>query len=98
MFDNATTHLKCAEDAISARNMLKRPSSNFRVTRMVVDEAGNIVHGSDKKPLKKRGNIADEKMHDGTPQLFHFPEGHEEQGQFKRMVKILEEQSYENAQ
>jgi hypothetical protein len=101
MFDNATTHLKRAEDAISARNMPKWPSQpgkpNFQIKRTVIDATGNVVYTSSGKPAKEKVNMAGGILPDGTPQAFYFPEGHEKAGRFKGMAAILEEHGYANA-
>jgi hypothetical protein len=77
--------------------MPKGPSSNFGVWQNVVNDAGAVVHGPDGKALKEKVRMADGRLHDGTPQSFYFPEGHELHGQFKGMAVILEERGYTNA-
>jgi hypothetical protein len=101
VFDNATTHLKLAEDAISARHMPKGLSPlnkpNFQVERTVVDATGKAVYAPDGKPAKEKINMVGGFLHDGTPQSFYFPEGHELEGRFKGMANILKERGYANA-
>lgn len=97
VFDNATTHLKRPDNAISARSMPKGPSSNFGVWQNTVNDAGNVIHGPDGRVLKTKARMADGRLHDGTPQPFYFPEDHELRGQFKGMAVILEERGFANA-
>jgi hypothetical protein len=101
VFDNATTHLKQAEDAISARSMPKWPSQpgkpNFQIERTVCDASGNVVYTPGGKPAKEKVNMAGGRLPDGSPQSFYFPEGHEKAGRFKGMAVILEERGYANA-
>ncbi|OAX38434.1 hypothetical protein K503DRAFT_850003 [Rhizopogon vinicolor AM-OR11-026] len=83
MFDNAITHLKHADDALSARKMPKRPK-NWGVEMDVVDENG--------KPIKKvKVRMCDATFADGSPQSLYYPEGHELAGVFTGMAVILHE-------
>ncbi|KAF9519954.1 hypothetical protein BS47DRAFT_1370635 [Hydnum rufescens UP504] len=83
-FDNATTHLKRPDDALSAskmpKAMLKAPH-NFLINITVHDAAGKAITDAS-------GNVVKEKqrMHDSK-----LPDGHQYCGQFKGMVTILEE-------
>jgi hypothetical protein len=49
MFDNATTHLKCADNALSARHMPKFPTKpdkpHFGVTVNELDKNGKLLYG-----------------------------------------------------
>ena len=82
MFDNATTHLKRANDALSARNMPKGPSPSkqdgqpFGVERTVKGVNGKPVYGTDGKLLKERVRMADATFSDGQPQSLYctFPQ------------------------
>lgn len=100
VYDNATTHLKRADDALSARKMSKGPTRPgrpiFGVQRTVVDVEGKVVHRHDGKPLKEKVRMADGQHPDGSPQSFYFPEGHERAGVFKGMQQILEERGFKN--
>ncbi|KAF8156692.1 hypothetical protein B0H34DRAFT_847462 [Crassisporium funariophilum] len=61
VFDNATTHLKRADDALSARKMPKNPSKpecNFGVERNKVGDDGKPVYGPDRKPVKEKVRMA----------------------------------------
>ena len=97
IFDNATTHLKRPDNALSARNMPKNPTSSFKITQTIVDDDGNIVYGANGQLMKEGIKMADGQLPDGSPQSFYFPEGHQLEGKFKGMARILEEQGYVNA-
>ncbi|EPQ61326.1 hypothetical protein GLOTRDRAFT_102921 [Gloeophyllum trabeum ATCC 11539] len=94
MFDNATTHLKCAGDALSARPQ----SPLFGIDRKVIGPDGKPVYGPDGKLLKQRARMADGKLADGKPQSLYFPPGHEREGIFKGMAIILEERGFTDVQ
>jgi hypothetical protein len=94
----APTHLKRADNALSARNMSKFPTKPnkpfFGVLANVVDEHGKPVYSPDGKLLKNKVPMADAQFADGTPQSLYFPEGHEKAGIFKGMAVILEERGF----
>ncbi|KAI0725188.1 hypothetical protein C8Q72DRAFT_785909 [Fomitopsis betulina] len=54
IIDNAPTHLKRADDALSARKMPKGPSKKFAVLANVIGEDGKVVHGPNGKILKHK--------------------------------------------
>lgn len=101
ILDNATTHLKRADDAISARKMPKGPSparSGGSTQRFGVDiktkgADGNLVHGANGKPLKHRVNMSDTVFADGTTQYLYYPDAFPEHpelaGKFKGMAQLL---------
>ncbi|KAG2030862.1 hypothetical protein BDR03DRAFT_936542 [Suillus americanus] len=88
VFNNASTHLKRADDALSAHHMPKFPTKPgnipFGVERTVIGSDGKPVHGADGKALNKK--------------CFYFPEGHEHAGGFKGMAKILKERGFEGCE
>jgi hypothetical protein len=98
VFDNATTHLKRADDALSARQMSKFPTKPdkpfFGVERTVTGADGKPVYQRDGKLLKHKVPMADGRLPDGRPQSFYFPPGHEQAGTFKGMATILEERGF----
>lgn len=100
VLDNATTHLKRADDALSARHMTKNitlPGNPvFRVLTNVIGADGKPVHGPDGKILKTKIHMADAKFADGTPQALYYPDNpaHPHSGLFKGMVTILEERGF----
>jgi hypothetical protein len=85
IFDNATTHLKRPDAALSARKMTKGPSKTFGVEVTVLLD-GKIQYESDGKPKKRTMQMGPGKFIDGTPQSFYTLNG-----TFKGMTKILEE-------
>jgi hypothetical protein len=94
VFDNATTHLKRADGALSARRMPKgisKPGTNFGVEVSVLGDDGKPVYGRDGKIAKEKVQMSNGKFSDGSEQQFYFPAGHEHQGLFKGMAIILEE-------
>ncbi|KAF9441759.1 hypothetical protein P691DRAFT_779685 [Macrolepiota fuliginosa MF-IS2] len=96
IFDNATTHQKRPEYAISASKMTKGPSENFFVEVPVKDPiTGKQIYGPDGKKLKQKAQMSSGRFHDGTEQEFYFPTRHHLAGQFKGMVRILQERGYD---
>ena len=94
VFDNATTHLKCPEDTLSACKMPKHPSKegkNWGIEVTAKDAAGKIVYKMDEKPSKVKVQMRDGTLKDGSPQSLYFPDGHPHAGIFKGMAIILEE-------
>ncbi|KAG1888983.1 uncharacterized protein F5891DRAFT_1216029 [Suillus fuscotomentosus] len=97
IFDNATTHRKRADDALSARKMPKNPSKSWGVTLAVKDVNGKPLVGADGKPVKQCIRMADTCFANGDTQSLYFPEGHEKAGWFKGMVQLLVERGYADA-
>lgn len=99
VFDNATTHLKRADGALSARSMPKGPSkgleSNWGVTVTARGDSGQAIHDENGRPKKIKVPMGDGELPDGSPQSFYFPEGHPRAGIFKGMVQILEERGFQ---
>jgi len=89
VFDNASTHLKRADDAISARQMPKG-CKEWGIDTPVQDTQGKLIRGPDGKPTKQKVRMADG-FHDGAPQEFYWLEGHKKSGMFKGMATILTE-------
>lgn len=98
IYDNATTHLKRAADALSARQMPKnipKPGANWGVETIKRDPVtGKIEYKIDGSPMKVKVPMADAKFSDGTSQPLYFPEGHERAGVFKGMAVILKERGF----
>jgi hypothetical protein len=101
MFDNATTHLKRADDALSARHMPKFQTKAggipFGVPRTKIGSDGKPVYGANGKVLIEKIRMADGQLPDGTTQCFYFPEGHGHAGAFKGMAEILKERGFTGA-
>ncbi|OBZ79571.1 hypothetical protein A0H81_00263 [Grifola frondosa] len=100
-YDNATTHLKRPDDALSAHYMPKLPTMPgrpvFMVSRDVKGPDGKPVYGPDGKKLKERVHMADGRFADGTAQPLYFPIGHKCTGDHKGMALILQERGFVNA-
>ncbi|OAX30645.1 hypothetical protein K503DRAFT_751027, partial [Rhizopogon vinicolor AM-OR11-026] len=92
VFDNATTHLKRADGALSARHMPKFSPKH-----------GDKWDGTDWGERRQPKNwgvevpMGDGTFADGSPQSLYYPEGHERAGVCKGMGVILEERGYEGA-
>ncbi|KAF9219932.1 hypothetical protein BS17DRAFT_821199 [Gyrodon lividus] len=76
VFDNATTHLKCADNALSARKMPKGIPKNggnwgFEVNQVNAD--GKPVFDADGKICKIKVSMSDGRFDDGTMQPLYFP-------------------------
>ncbi|RPD81506.1 hypothetical protein L226DRAFT_541246 [Lentinus tigrinus ALCF2SS1-7] len=100
ILDNAMTHLKRADDALSACHMSKgqiRPGNPmFGVeTNVIGPSDGKPVYRPDGKLLKQKIRMRDARLPDGTPQPLYFLEGHPDAGVFKGMAQILEERGFE---
>lgn len=90
-FDNATTHHKRADDALSARHMPKYPSSNFFINKIVRDPITNKRIGMTK------GRMSNGILPTGGVQELYFPDGHPEYpGFFKGMAELLRERGYKD--
>ena len=65
VYDNARTHLKRPETAISAIKMPKNPSPTFGIDIVDIDANGKLKYGTDGKVVKKRIKMADGLFEDG---------------------------------
>jgi hypothetical protein len=94
IFDNASTHQKRPDGALSARRMPKRistPEKNWGAEVNVRGEDGQPVYAPNGKILKQKIRMVNATFADGTRQLLYFGETHEKAGLFKGMAVILEE-------
>jgi hypothetical protein len=95
VFDNATTHSKCADGALSARNMPKGTSkadTNWGVEVNVRDVAGKQVYSADGKLLKEKIQMIHATFADRSKQSLYFGEDAGlKAGLFKGMAVILHE-------
>lgn len=95
VFDNATTHQKRANGALSARHMPKKPSkdleSNWMVTVKVLDENGHVIVDPRGNAVTKKVRMEDGRFADGSKQSLYFEPGHPQAGLFKGMATILQE-------
>ncbi|KAF8548685.1 hypothetical protein OG21DRAFT_1393756, partial [Imleria badia] len=80
VFDNATTHLKHADGALSARSMPKS-CKEWGVDVLAKDAAEKPVYGSNGKPLMRKVHMTDG-LFNGAQQEFYWPDGHENAGKF----------------
>jgi len=97
VFNNATTHLKRADDALCARKMPKGPSATWGVSVKVKTSHGNAAVGPDGKPIKEKIQMMDAQLPNGDTQSLYFPDEHEKAGWFKGTAQILVKQGYSNA-
>ncbi|KAJ7604336.1 hypothetical protein FB45DRAFT_1144024, partial [Roridomyces roridus] len=103
VYDNATTHRKRGEGALSARSMPKSISgtragknsnadSNFLVSVLKRNPDGSVMHDEHGSRLKEQIQMTGASFADGTPQELYFPSNHAAHaGKFKGMEVILEE-------
>ena len=89
VFDNATTHTKWADGALSARNMPKS-TREWGVEVNLRGADGKPVYGLDGKLLKHKIKMEDATFVDGSPQSLYFQSGPQE-GLFKGMTVLLQE-------
>ena len=102
VFDNATTHTKWSDMALSARHMPKgtKPVGEFWGAIVpVLDSDGNQVYQRDKdgkltwKPEKAKVHMDDATFANGSRQPLYFPDNHPTPpGCFKGMAVLLQEQ------
>ena len=94
IFDNAATHIKRPDEALSARNMPKftpKKGTNWGPETTMIGEDGKPVYGRNGKVVKVKICMADATFANGTPQSLYFPPGHQQAGVFKGMSVILQE-------
>ncbi|KAG2159587.1 uncharacterized protein EDB93DRAFT_1074222 [Suillus bovinus] len=93
VFDNASTHQKRADSAISAYQMLKG-CRHWGVDAPVQDAQGKLICGPNCYTWPEKVRMADG-FHDGAPQEFYWPKGHKKSGLFKGMATILTEHGFD---
>jgi len=101
IYNNATTHLKRAEDALSAQKMPKgipKPGKNWGIEVSKRNPTtGKVVYCPDESIEKTKILMKDGCFNNGEPQPLYFPMDHTDknlQGKFKGMVVILQEQGF----
>jgi hypothetical protein len=82
VFNNATTRLKRADDALSAQKMPKCPSATWGVSITKKGNDGRPVIGMDGKPVKEKIRMKDAQLPNGDIQHLYFPDGHDKAGYF----------------
>jgi hypothetical protein len=102
VFDNAPTHTKRSDDALSALRMSSKPTDPstplFGVDTYVIGANGKPVYGPDSQPLKQRVPKVDTTFK-GAPQAPHldFRDGTGRTTVFKGMWRILAERGNSTA-
>ena len=103
IYDNATTHLKRPEDALSARKMPKgmpKPGKNWGIEVSKRDPiTGKFEYRTDGSIEKTKILMQDGRLENGEPQPLYFPMDHPDKnlrGVFKGMAMILEERGFGN--
>ena len=103
IYDNATTHLKRAEDALSARKMPKKtpkPGQNWGIEISKHDPVtGKLVYCPDRSIEKNKILMHDGRFKNGEPQPLYFPMDNPDKnlrGMFKGMAVILQERGFGN--
>ena len=94
VFDNATTHMKWADNALSARRMAKftpKEGNNWLLSVTKIDANGKPTYGPDGKVLKEPVQMENATFADGSPQSLYFGPDHPQAGVFKGMAVILQE-------
>jgi hypothetical protein len=79
IYDNVTTHLKRADDAISARKMPKnipKEGTNWGIEVNAKGPNGKNIYRPDGKLLKVKIRMGQGNLEDGSPQDFYFPDNH----------------------
>ena len=91
IYDNATTHLKHAPDALSATHMVKNPHPTWGPEVNKLGDDGKPVTDAKGKFIKITIRMADATFN-GKPQSLYFPDDHPTYpGWFKGMQQILKE-------
>jgi hypothetical protein len=96
ILDNARTHTKRAENALSARRMPKHTRQNFQFDTVVRDGSGRPVVQQNGQPLVERRRMEDATLADGSAQPLYFPDNHPKHpGHFKGMTELLRERGFD---
>ena len=101
IYNNATTHLKRAEDTLSARKMPKgipKPGTNWGIEVSKRNPiTGKIVYRPDGSIEKTKILMRDRRFENGEPQPLYFAADHPDEnlrGKFKGMAVILQERGF----
>ena len=95
IFNNATTHVKRADNALSARHLPKNPLPSWGITVPVKNNNGDVMCHPDGKVQKMKVPMEPGCFANGDPQPLYFPDEHEKAGWFKGMAQILQERGFE---
>ncbi|RDB20617.1 hypothetical protein Hypma_012315 [Hypsizygus marmoreus] len=93
VYDNAPSHLKRAEESLSARKM-PRNLKTWLIQITKCDAQGNPVYNADGTYQKVDISMCDATFN-GQPQPLYFHLTHPRAGEFKGMAQILEERGFE---
>lgn len=102
VYDNATTHLKRAEDALSAKSMPKgipKARTNWGIEVSKRDANGKLIYKPNGTVEKIKIQMRDAQFANGDSQPLYFPMDHpnvELRGKFKGMLVILQERGFTN--
>lgn len=97
VYDNAKTHSKHADGALSARKMprnVPKDDGNWYVQVNVIGDNGKPLYGPDRKLIKQDMEMGPGTFRNRAPQSFYFPPGHKHAGKFKGMTNILAERGH----
>lgn len=95
ILDNATTHTKRSETALSARRMPKNPSPTFTIKTVVRDQKGRPLLDQTGRVQTVARKMEDARFADGTPQPLYFPADHPKfPNYFKGMTQLLKERGF----
>ena len=97
ILDNARTHTKRAETALSARRMPKNPHPTFGVHIAARGQDGKPILDESGQPQMEKRRIDNATFADGTSQLTYFPPDHPKfPNFFKGMTQLLLERGVKN--
>lgn len=92
VYDNASTHMKRADGALSASKMTKGPSACFHAEINVLGDDGRPVYNAQGKYVKAKIKMSNARFADGTEQKLYFADDHPKHaGMFKGIKIILDE-------
>ncbi|KAF9496013.1 hypothetical protein BDN71DRAFT_1390261 [Pleurotus eryngii] len=97
VFNNATTHLKRADNALSARKMPKgtsKPEKNWGVEVTATAADGSALYDPGGKLVKTKVRMGDGLLASGEAQSLYFPQDHKDARLFKGMAVILCERGF----
>jgi hypothetical protein len=97
IYNNATTHLKHADNALSAWKMPKntpKEGTNWEIEVNAKRPDGKNIYGPNGKLLKVKIRMGHGTLKDGSSQVFYFLNNHPQAGVFKGMAKTLEKCGY----
>jgi hypothetical protein len=95
VLDNAKTHTKRSESALSARRLPKNPSASFATVAVIRGSNGKPVLDENGAPKTERQPMHDGTFADGSRQCFYYPPDHPQYpSHFKGMTQLLRERGF----